>query len=495
MHRRRRAQPGDEWLVDMIRTKKRSYAELLACLLAFVPMCAAWLIPGEKDAAVAGRLGYLQFMLLLATAAIGVSAVAVIMAGESRRRAWLGSTVLLWLGSGLALGIGEAAAWAWPTRHLMDNPWYQATGEAMTAARDLPYQRPPYLQWTGLSRGDLAMDDDEPDPSARTVTFATDSEGFRNEDGAGPSDIVFLGDSFTEAGNAPVGETFPALVGMRTGCRIRNLGVAGFAPPTELIVLRNFGLRRMPGTVVWQIAESNDLTDSWDFSEWVKKGRPDFRQGIPGIGGPLGMPTRLQGWERRSPTRRLFDLLRRPKPWPVRGTFRDASGAEHDVRFEETLPGPDQSSALHPGWAVMRAALHDGGQILAERKIDLVVVMIPMKFRALAESMRFDRLPVDRPGRGRVLIDTWPTEFDLPVEQVMAHHLDELCREMGATFVDTTAALKRQAAGGELGFLPMDTHLSPAGHRLVATLIAEAIMGREPTCRSRARRAKPNDRR
>jgi hypothetical protein len=470
----------------MIRTKKRRYIELLACVLVLVPVCAAWLIPGKRDAAIAGRLGYPQFMVLLATIAIGVSAVAVIMAGESRRRAWLGNIGLLWLGSGFALGIAEAAAWAWPTSHLMDNPWYQGTGRVLTAARDLPYQRPPHLLWTGLSRGDLAMDDDEPDPSARTVTFATDSEGFRNENDAGPSDIVFLGDSFTEAGNIPVEETFPALVGRRTGRRIRNLGVAGFAPPMELIVLRNFGLRRMPSAVVWQIAESNDLEDSWEFSEWVKKGRPDFRSD------PQGIPTRLQGWKRRSPTRRLFDLLRRPKPWPVRGTFRDAAGAEHDVRFEDTRPGPEQSPAGHPGWAVMRAALHDGGQILAERKIDLVVVLIPMKFRALAESIRFDRLPVDRPGRGLVLIDAWPAEFDLPVEQSMAYHLDKLCREVGATFVDTTAALKRQAAEGELGFLAMDTHLSPAGHRLVAALIAEAIIGRDPACRSGAPREKPD---
>jgi len=465
--------------MDIVRTKNRRCIEILLCVLALVPV-AAWLIPRPKEAAIAGRLDYLEFLLLIATIALAATVVALIVAGESRRRAWLGNIVLLWLGSSSALGIAEAAAWAWPTRHLMDNPWYQATGEAMTAARDLPYQRPPHLRWAGLSRGDLAMDDDELDPSARTVTFATDSEGFRNEDGAGPSDIVFLGDSFTEAGNTPVGETFPALVGRRTGCRIRNLGVAGFAPPTELIVLRNSGLKHMPSVVVWQVAESNDLFDSREFSEWVKKGRPDFR------GDPQDIPTRLQSWGRRSPTRRLFDLLRRPKPWPVRGTFKDASGAEHDVRFEEAFPGPEQSPAAHPGWPVMRAALHDGGQILAERKIDLVVVMIPMKFRALAESMRFDRLPVDRPGKGRVLVDAWPAEFDLPVEQSMAYHLDEVCHEVGATFVDTTAALKRQAAAGELGFLPMDTHLSPAGHRLVAALIADAIAGRGHACKSGA---------
>jgi hypothetical protein len=292
--------PVDERLrMDIVRTRNRRCIEILLCVLALVPV-AAWLIPRPKEAAIAGRLGYLEFLLLIATMAMAASALALIVAGESRRRVWLGNIVLLWLGSGSGLGIAAAAAWAWPTGHLMDNPWYQATGEAMTAARDLPYQRPPHLQWTGLSRGDLAVDDDEPDPSARTVTFATDSEGFRNEDDAGPSDIVFLGDSFTEAGNTPVGETFPALVGTRTGRRIRNLGVAGFAPPTELIVLKNFGLKRMPSVVVWQIAESNDLGDSWDFSEWVRKGRPDFRQGIPGIGNPLGRPTRLQGWKRRS---------------------------------------------------------------------------------------------------------------------------------------------------------------------------------------------------
>lgn len=446
-------------------------AATLVCAVA-LPI-AAWSLPDPKDAAIDGRLDYPQFLLFIGTLAMSVSGVAAALARESLRRIVLTRIAVIWLSASLTLGSLEIAAWALPRRHLLDNPWYQASGRGMTSAADLPYLRPAHMKWTGLSRGDLSWDDNTPDKDARTVTFATDAEGFRNDDEAEFTDIVFIGDSFTEAGNTPIDEIFSSLVGMLTRSRVRNLGVAGFAPPTELIVLRHFGLKRAPTTVVWQIAESNDLQDAVDYTDWIAAGRPGFQEQISLL------PDRSEAWARRSPTRRVFDLLRTPKPWPVHGAFTDADGIEHDVRFEESLPGRDQKPEGHPGWPVMCAALREGGRVLSERGINLVVVLVPMKFRAMAASIRFDALRLTRPDAGAVVLDSWPAAFDLRHEETMASRLEEICRETGATFVDATPELKRLAADGRMGFLPMDTHLSPEGHRLVAELILKALASRK----------------
>ncbi len=457
--------------------------KLIVVALAGAAALTAWFVPGPKPDTVAQRLDYPQFVIALVVTAAALSVmVSAIFAGAGRR-ALIFRVVAVWFGVGLALATWEFGAWAWPAGHLMDNPWYTVTGTGIVASEHLPHQRPPGLTWTGISRGDLAMLDNSPDPDARTITYATDSKGFRNADEADQADIIVLGDSFTEAGYLPLAETFVILTGERSTCTVRNLGVAGYSAPSELIVLKRFGLNYLPRVVVWQIAESNDLGDALRFDDWVRKGRPDFRAN------PRDLPTGANRWRKRSPTHRLFDLLRSRDSAPsaiafLAGTFRDSSGAEREVRFLPTLPGAQHSPAGNPGWPLTASAIRDGADMLRDRKIDLVVVLIPMKLRALADSIDFHPLPVVTDRAQPAAIDRLPTGWDLKPEATLASHLAAICDEVGARFVDTTPALKQHAARGELVYMAMDTHLSPAGHRIVAKLLVDALDG--ITCHSGA---------
>jgi hypothetical protein len=62
----------------------------------------------------------------------------------------------------------------------------------------------------------------------------------------------------------------------------------------------------------------------------------------------------------------------------------------------------------------------------------------------------------------------------------------ETCGAEGVEFSDPTAALEAAAATGRYVFLHHDTHLSPAGHEIVAVVLAETLRRPPP--------ASPSDR-
>jgi hypothetical protein len=290
------------------------------------------------------------------------------------------------------------------------------------------------------------------------VTFVTDFEGFRNSTDLTQADLVFLGDSYTEAGNTPEDQTFVRLTAGALGCSARNLAWAGFTGPMEWIVFRKYGLRCQPRVVIWQVAETNDLSDAVLFQQWLNNGRPR------GGGWIAPALTRRDIWKERSPTWRLFAALRRPRRWPVGGTFRDRDGRVVPIRLL-WLPGKDQSPVDHPGWPLLADSFREGARFLREEKIALVILLIPDKARALAPRLQLDE---------RLLARNGP-DWDLPEPQTLATHLRALCGELDVPFIDATPALRKAAAEGELVYLPFDTHLSPRGHEVVRDVLVEAI--------------------
>jgi hypothetical protein len=359
----------------------------------------------------------------------------------------------------LILGLAEALAWLLPLRHPMDNPWYLSNTGDPGATAELPFTRPARLFWKGLSRGDLAILNDSPDPYARRLTFQTDFEGFRNTTDKSRADLVLLGDSFTEAGNVPESETFAARSAARLGVSWRNLGRAGYSTPAELVVLRRHGLPCRPRAVVWQIAEPNDLAEAFAFELWLASGKPRY----------FGEPTptlalRADTWRRRSPTHRLFAALFRndSADWSFRGRFRDASGSEHDLWFL-LEPGLEFPATDHPGWPAFADALTQGAGLCRSNGIHLLVLFIPSKFRVMGP---FTRLPADVAAQAQSLPG-------LPESNALAPRLRALCDSLSIPFADATAPLTKEAAAGGLVYLPRDTHLAPFGHEVVADMIVE----------------------
>ncbi len=94
------------------------------------------------------------------------------------------------------------------------------------------------------------------------------------------ADIVFNpGDSVTEAGEVDEDETFVARTGRTLGVGVLNLGVSGYGPQQELVVLKRYGLPSNPRLVVWQVTEWNDVLDAETYS---LRGDRRCRRGCPG---------------------------------------------------------------------------------------------------------------------------------------------------------------------------------------------------------------------
>ena len=354
----------------------------------------------------------------------------------------------------------ESCAFLLPAGGPADNPFYVFQEGGIVAGNDkLQFVRPPYLKWKGTSRGDLAMLADVHDPYATTVSFETDFEGFRNERDIRVADVVFLGDSFTEAGNVPAEETFVWRSSSELNVRARNLGRAAYGPTAELIVLKTYGVSCQPRLVVWQFCESNDLNEDVEFRRWVDAGRPQLQ--------PVVDSTRAAIWRRRSPAYLLFQRLKEPRPWPLRGLFRDSHGENHPLLFLK-LPDRSNSPAGHIGWPLMAETLQEGVELLRRNEVELLVLFIPQKIRVMGPYVEFNATIRDR------MSQNW----DLPPEQTLAKYLRDLCLRIHVSFVDATPRLKDAAAAGQLVYLPMDTHLSPQGHAIVSSLITESIRER-----------------
>jgi hypothetical protein len=418
---------------------------------------AAWLLPGAKPGAVLGYLSWGEFVLAVLSTALVVSVLLVVATPPPRQRLVGFRTAAVWLGVLGPLIVWEAVAFLLPPGR-MENPYYSLGGKNK-AVDNLFYDRPPHLHWEGLSRGDLAVLNDEADPYATRVTFDTDHEGFRNSQDQTQADLIFLGDSFTEAGYLAEEDTFVQLTARALGRSARNLGRLGYSPPNELVVLREYGLKCQPRAVIWQIAEANDLADAVVYRDWVADGCPPFYTIIGGREGG-----RINHWKTLSPTWQLFRMLRRRQPWPLRGTFQDRTGQKQEVRFLE-LPGAKHSPVGHPGWPIVEQAIEKGAQLLDEKKVPLIVLLVPMKVRVLGPRVEFAPEVREKVG----------PDWDLAPSQTMAAHLKGLCQQRGIRFVDATPALRAAAAAGDLVYLPLDTHLSREGHQVVSACLVEAI--------------------
>ncbi len=360
----------------------------------------------------------------------------------------------------LTVGLWELGCFLYPVRHQMDNPWYTFIGhDALSASRDLPFERPPHFTWTGSSRGDLAVLHKDRDPYAKKVTFKTDFQGFRNDTDIREADIIFIGDSYTEAGNIDTDKGFVQLVGQRLQRSVRNLGRAVYAPPHELVVLSKYGLPCKPKLVVWQIAEANDLNESAMYEGWRQSGRPYFEST------GAGRTTPAEAWQRRSPTMRLVSMLRKPNPYPVTGTFSSKDGQRYPIRFFAALPGRAQTPRGHPGTPVMSRALDDGIQTLTEAGIPCIFLLIPTKHHVMADA-------VELAEHTRRNMDSYQP---IPEQERMAAQLTMYFELKGTTFIDATQALKTAADEGELVYIPFDTHLNERGHKIVADLLVKSI--------------------
>jgi hypothetical protein len=96
--------------------------------------------------------------------------------------------------------------------------------------------------------------------------------------------------------------------------------------------------------------------------------------------------------------------------------------------------------------------------------VDLVVVVVPTKFRVYRDLCSFD---------ANAACPSWPVD-DLP--RTVREAVAEVSGAVG--YLDLTRRLRAEAASGAVLYLPDDPHWTAEGHRVAARALAEYLDSR-----------------
>jgi hypothetical protein len=284
----------------------------------------------------------------------------------------------------------------------------------------------------------------------RIIDYHTDENGFRNPPRTQRADVVFIGDSYTEAATMAEEDTFVQHLVHLTGSSVVNLGRGAYGAQQEHIVLRRYGLSYKPQVVVWQLFEGNDLIDAEVFEKWKQN--------------PHLAPTSLKD--------RYFNnsLLNH---WLTNTRSRERAGPMVTLRYPDGTAirlrlrygyNPDEPSTRHVGMTETMGAIEAGYQLCQSHGIQLLVVSVPTMARVMAPYIRFDSVE----DQTSYLPERVPDHKDFSAS------IAELCGRIGCTFVDTFDALRQASANGNYSlYIPNDEHLDVGGHDVMAHVIAD----------------------
>ena len=306
---------------------------------------------------------------------------------------------------------------------------------------ELGFKRRPRLEWDGRLR-----------PQSRWLIYRTDDDGYRNPRGITKADVVFIGDSFTEAASVPDEETFEQQFHSQTKLNVVNLGCGGYGPQQELTVLRRYGFKYDPRLVVWQIFEGNDLPEAAHFAKW--KASPNEHESL------------LLRYTKNSI---IAGLLARtiPRVWGSPRPFTDSTGQIGQL-FVDYSYIPDEPAREPLGMDETRKAIEEGYNLCQSHGVKLLVIFIPIKVRVMAPYIHFK----DANDRNVFLPDGQQdsdTDFSTAVTK--------LCKQLGCPMIDMTSGLRRRAAedNRKIYSTIQDSHLDTDGHIVVAQTLAEWV--------------------
>jgi hypothetical protein len=268
--------------------------------------------------------------------------------------------------------------------------------------------------------------------------------GFRGRElpatkAAGGTRLVVLGDSVAFGYGVSDEEAFPRLIDVRdNGIDAANLGVQGYGPGQELLVLRDEGLREDPDVVLLAFCLRNDFADAVlpvDLYNGASP-RPVFR---------------LEG------DRLVLDdsPVRRSPLGQAAGWLADHSHLFN--RAAELLPSGDAGDEV--GWRYRkREALRDPARSL--RLCTALVVEMSRLCRARGVTF---------------LVATFPNGLSYEMETRLAASLQRALEEAGLPVVDMAARFR--ASGARPADLAIDRtgHLSARGHALAAEILEREI--------------------
>lgn len=435
------------------RTQKSwSWFPLLAGLLLAGAFSYVWILPLFRPRGVFlwghYRVKDIYLGIPIALATFCVLVVLLVPERYKRKIALRLTTVALALVLGLALC---DAAYAFGIMGAAQQDYWldqaHISRRFSTGDPELGFVRKPFVSWRGYV----------PDAN-RVVEYRTDKNGFRNATEQQRADIVFIGDSFTEAATVSESQTFARLVEQSTGLSVINLARGAYGPQQELLVLQRYGLDYKPRFVVWQLFEGNDLADAEAFVQWKKNPRHG------------ATPFRERYFENSLLHEALANTRSLAKGGPTATLHhRDGTSTRINLRYRYV---PDEPASMPSAMTETLVAIEAGHQLCNSRGIQLLVVVVPAMVKVMQPLLSFDRFE----DRSMFLPERIPGDKDF------SETVREFCAQIGCTVVDGFDALREAGAANSRGlYIPNDEHLDTRGHQVVGSLITGWIQSRHNT--------------
>lgn len=247
--------------------------------------------------------------------------------------------------------------------------------------------------------------------------------------------VVVIGDSIAFGLGVADDETFAHLLDARTnGFEVANLGVMGYGPEQELLVLLNEGLPQLPDVVVLAVCLGNDFADvALPVSLYDGRApKPRFRIDgqtavLDSLALPQGAMARAQRW--LGDYSHLFNRV----------ASRDVPAGAWHGRYADAVSDEDR---------VLKLAS---------------AIVVAMDAACRRQGVSF-------------LVAAFPDRGSFSDTPTLVARFYQTLAGQGITVIDVAARFR--ADGLRLEDVALDgiAHLNPAGHRIVAALLEEEIL-------------------
>lgn len=298
-----------------------------------------------------------------------------------------------------------------------------------------------------------------------TYWLEWDADGFRVPHWrADDYQVVALGDSFTEAPNAP--KPWPDVLATALDMPVRNLGFRGFGPREEMQSFEIYGNPQKVDTVVIGFFEGNDLSNAYttrnnDFEPpsavTDRSMIPTDISAIPDRDERYPMQIAISG--------EISDIaLLEGYVWMLNGnyeTYRDSRNLALTERNWRTI------ADLAPQACVIVAYFPDKSHIYLPY---LTADDQPILMQKTMETVLDSRNRLIQQAAPEMTFETLLENLDNQRDAVA-----EAAASISLPFIDLTPVLAEAAAKGELTYYTYDTHWNQRGHELAGNVIAEFV--------------------